>query len=462
MFQGSIPSAMRAILLQHIREWQITDLYVGCSGNLTIERMCCDNLPDLRLHGNDVSLYTSTLGLYAAGTPHEISVKEEVKEQYGWLEAYLKEPVDAVATIMLATRLLEGWGKQNAYYKRMQQAWKAQWPALHKATAEKVRKSTLKLASFFCGDIMEHIDRIPLDAGVVSFPPFWGGGYEKLYAPLEAVFDWPRPSYPMLELSGVMELFRKMAERRHWLFGTKERLEEWESFLRGICFTDGGGVPIFIYSNGGPVRLVTRQRQLEPALLNRLKEGMQLPEKGVLHVKQLKQPVFESLRAAYLNPGIIPGTPTAAYGVFVDEVMVGVFAVRIGGDTAAAYESMMEGPTAYMLTDFAVAPTSYPRLSKLVLMAALSREVQLIVERLANGRIRSLVTTAFSNRMESMKYRGVLKRLSRKKLGKGDVQDAFAYSLVYGAMAGQWSLAEAYAQWRKKHGKYETGASSEA
>ena len=260
-----------------------------------------------------------------------------------------------------------------------------------------------------------------------------------------------RPSYPMLTLERVMELFAKMSERKHWLFGTKERLELWEHALRGVCYTDGGGVPIFIYSNGGHVRLVTRDRITAPAGLRRLHGAEQLGEK--LSIAPLKLPVFESLMAAYLNPGIIPGTPTASYAVLVDDVMIGVFAVRIGGDHAAAYENMIEGPTAYLLTDFAVAPTVYPRLSKLVLMTALSKEVQLLLERLANGRIRSLVTTAFSNRMESMKYRGVLKRISQKKLGKGDVQDAFAYSLVYGAQAGQWTLQEGMALWKKKHSK---------
>jgi hypothetical protein len=69
----------------------------------------------------------------------------------------------------------------------------------------------------------------------------------------------------------------------------------------------------------------------------------------------------------------------------------------------------------YMLSDFPVAPTDYSRLSKLVLYASLSKESKLIAERVAKRRIKQVLTTAYSNAPESMKYRGIFKLHTRKE-----------------------------------------------
>ena len=39
MFHGSLPDSVQQIMGDCIRDWKCTDIYVGCSGNFTIERM---------------------------------------------------------------------------------------------------------------------------------------------------------------------------------------------------------------------------------------------------------------------------------------------------------------------------------------------------------------------------------------------------------------------------------------
>ena len=131
-------------------------------------------------------------------------------------------------------------------------------------------------------------------------------------------------------------------------------------------------------------------------------------------------------------------------GVLVGGQLVGVFAFRLGYQTPGASPDTM-----YMLTDFAVAPSDYTRLSKLVLYAARSREAQLIAERMARRRMRFVFTTAFSHNPISMKYRGLFDLHSRKETPEGD----HPYMLNYVAPIGSWTLAEGYAQWCKKHGQ---------
>jgi hypothetical protein len=84
-------------------------------------------------------------------------------------------------------------------------------------------------------------------------------------------------------------------------------------------------------------------------------------------------------------------------------------------------------------------------MSKLVLYAALSTEVRDLLQDAMSASVRRIVTTAFTERATSMKYRGLFDLLSRKeKDGR--------FQLQYGAQAGQWSLAGALELWRKRHG----------
>lgn len=117
----------------------------------------------------------------------------------------------------------------------------------------------------------------------------------------------------------------------------------------------------------------------------------------------------------------------------------------------------------YLLSDFPVTPTKYKRLAKLVLYAALSKESKLLAERLVNKRIRSLVTTAFTKKPVSMKYRGLFDVLNKKRLpgveeGETDMSKIYyndGWQLNYGAPMGQWTLQEGLALWKKSHSQTE-------
>ena len=65
-FVGSFNQDLRAVLAELAPSWRAKPVYVGCSGNLTVERILAAN-GVTELHGNDVSLYSCVLGSFAAG-----------------------------------------------------------------------------------------------------------------------------------------------------------------------------------------------------------------------------------------------------------------------------------------------------------------------------------------------------------------------------------------------------------
>lgn len=125
---------------------------------------------------------------------------------------------------------------------------------------------------------------------------------------------------------------------------------------------------------------------------------------GPLSLVLLKPGQFNALRSRYLNPRIAPGAANLAVAVKDGAGRVlGVFAMA---------PSSFTPDEAYLLSDFAVAPTGYPRLSKLIVLAATSSEARLLCQR-AFCRRRAVSTTAFSNNPVSMRYRGLLRLTKR-------------------------------------------------
>lgn len=441
MFQGSIPPEMQQMAAEHIGKWKVTDLHVGCSGNFTVERAVLGTSGDrFRLHGCDVSIYTSAHGFYFTGQPLQMSLNPDMAEEYAWLADYLQSPEDILATVRLLSAMGAAVDGKNAYWRRVRNAYIRDWPDLHAKNVKRLVESPFRLASYHNGDVIEWIKTLPRDSGFVSYPPFYAKGYEAMFNKIEKVLKWDEPpDYKPIDDARRLEYCHMAMEFKHWILGLMDRVEEFEPYLKGVTQTTNRGVPIYLYSNSGPTRIVTPRQELALISVPRLSPGQELGEK--LTIVQMTHAQFAALRSKYLNAEIPPATASVTCGVLVDGILVGVFAFSTS-PTLSNWDAHIEGPTTYLLSDFPVAPTDYPRLSKLIVYAALSREAKMLVERYSNRRVRGLATTAHTHRPVSMKYRGILRLFNRKE-----------GMINYGAPMGEWTAQEGYEIWRKKHGK---------
>lgn len=430
------------MLQEQTRSWPVRDIYVGCSGNFTIERTLDGH--GFTLHGNDVSIYTCCLGWFLAGQAVPLTLKDESREHLDWLEPYLADPADAVASMFLATRFFASVGKtDHVYHRRVVEGTRRQWPRLHAETVAKLRALTLRLGSYSAMDVREYLhDVVPPDAGVASFPPFFAGGYEVMWKPLEDHFDWPAPTYPVLDDSAIADVLHQITNRAHWFFGSNHRHEDLEDRLCGMVHTGERRVPMYVYASGGSTRVVVPQQKLRPVTNPRLGPGDTIGER--LALAPLKPEHFRTLRSQYLNKQIKPADPMWSYGVMVDGVLVGAFGYN---------RDKFGGTAVYLMSDFAVAPSDYPRLSKLVVLAATSREAQLLLQSAQSKRITAVTTTAFAQKPVSMKYRGLLTQTKREK----SKDPAYAWQLQYEGAMGQHTLAEAMATWRARWGEKRNG-----
>lgn len=460
MFHGSIPATVQQILGGIVKEWPVKDIYVGCSGNFTIERVL-RGCTKAGLHGNDVTIYSCLLGDYFAGNQLKAKYRESYDGPMTFVKQYMKDDAGIIAVALMLSKMATYLGtKPNAHYEKMIEAYKKQWDQLFDITYTKIDKVQPFLKSFYAGDVCTWVDTIPQDCGFVCYPPFYSGDYEKMFRVIEQVIEWEPPKYDLIDKEKIFEMFRKMVERDYFMFGTNDELPEFREYLSGISQTTNRGVPLYVYSKADKHRIVMPSQTVSSLMVERLGQDEDVGSDIKLIV--LKSENFHALRSQYMNPYIKPGSETAAYGVVVDNKLIGVYAFS-ASPTLANWAKHIETPTMYLLSDFPIAPTKYKRLAKLVLYAALSKESKLLAERLTNRRVRSLVTTAFSKKPVSMKYRGLFKLLTKKRLpgveeGETDMSKIYyndGYMLNYGAAMGQWSLKEGLAFWKQKHSQTE-------
>lgn len=435
MFQGTIPGPMRSIVRETAQQWPVGPVYIPCCGNFTIER----SLSGLgfALHSSDVSIYTTAIGRWLTGQPAGIRLRDESREQLGWLEGSLDGGIGTVAALMLGTRFLASVDRDGLWHQRVVHSYREQWQAKHTETTEKLGRTDLQLSSYQAEDVRSWLQTVPSDAPVCSFPPFYGGGYEKLYEPLNTHFDWDAPEYAPLSDDDVVSVLGAITDRPYWLTASNHDVEELRPHLRGVIKATPRAAPFYVYASKAPTRIVAPRQPIDPVTVPRLRKGE--PIQGPLTLAILKPGQFNALRSRYLNPRIAPGAANLAVAVKAAGRIIGVFAMS---------PSTYTPDEVYLLSDFAVAPTNYPRLSKLIVLAATSAEAQLLCQRAFSRRVRAVSTTAFSNNPVSMKYRGLLRLTKRAPA----TDDAWKFQLQYQGPMGGHDLAAAYSTWTTRWG----------
>lgn len=442
MFNGTIPGDMRSIVLEHARGWpDDSEVYIGCSGNLTIERTIAEL--GHRMHSNDVNPYSCALGWHFAGKPVPYRLKEESREWLEWLEPYLDDGPSTLACLMLGTRFLQFVGKPGLYHRRMVAATREQWPDMHGKTLAKIEAAKLRLASFFPGDVREFVEDAPRDAAVVAFPPFFSGDYETMFDGIEKHFDWPAPEWPDLTEEGKTALLHGIMDREHWLLGLHQERPDLHRYVRGKVQTSNRGTPIYLYASEGPRRIVVPRQPTEHVRMPKIRPETDLST-GEMKIHPLSGGQFSTLRSQFMSKSIKPGQPLIACGVSVGGVLVGAFALL---------PPKFDPSCGYLMSDFPVSWSRYRRLSKLIVIAGLSQESKALAERSLAHRLTSICTTAFSDNPQSSKYgRGIpgFKLTTRTEPAADGVH---RYQLQYEGPYGAWTLAEGLDLWRAKHMK---------
>lgn len=428
MFIGSMNREMRNIINELCDRWGDRNVYVGCSGNFVIERILFARGIE-KIHSNDVSLYSCLLGDYLSGKDLKIEIKDE---EFSWLGKYMKGGVDSIAAILIFGQLSNFLDRKEPFFVRMKNEYINEFANLHKKSVEKISKSIgdLRILDMYHGDVCDFIKNAPSDAVVISYPPTYKAGYEKIYKKVDATFDWDRPSYKMFDDESFDLLLEEMRSKQIWVIAKDEPLENVEENLIAKVQSTVRAKPVYMYSSEKISKLVMPNIKSEILKIPRLQSEIT----GDIKIIKLKKSQFDGLRAQYLGKNIVPAQVDFMYGLVDDKRLVGVLA--FSQPKINILPNMV-----YMMSDFCVSESIYKRLSKLIAGIALTAEIGCLLEQNFKKRVDYIVTTAFTLKGASMKYRGLYDVKSRKE-----------EQITYYAKSKKWTIKECFEWWMNKHG----------
>ncbi len=422
MFIGAVPRPAIEQITRVVPFDAWREVYVGCSGSFRFDRAVKAVHPSVRVHSNDVSLLSCSLGALATGAEFPIAFTGRL----AFIEAALQgQPFKArVAAVEVALEMAKYKGA-NVYAETHFAHYRERFadflaPAMARLAAF---LEGLDIASFHPGDFREQALRAAeTGGGVAAFPPTYKGGYERLYHFVDENTEWPRPTYTVWDPARIEDWLDELDRMRvRYCVLTDHALEQ---HAPTTLYRSQVNKPIYTYADRAASSVRRSTHRSEPFHYTPLDPGALTPRSRVEIVGGTSRQM-NFLKDIYLAKGIAHTSGVANFLVLIDGQLAGGFIYA---------RSKFGGDDIYLLSDFALSPRS--RVSKLIAMLATSETVIRRMEIKLVQRIGAVYTTAFTTRPVSMKYRGIFELVGRKP-----------GMLNYASKVRQQTPAEIYAEW---------------
>jgi hypothetical protein len=394
MFVGSINTQLRQFLGSLAPVLKDRTIVIGCSGNFTFETVIAATSKPRTVHSNDVSFYSCLAGQWLLNEALPFTIADP---DYAWLDQHLTSLDTRLASIMVLLDMVNYHKRATAHDIRMWNNYRAAFADLVQKTTDKLAAVTTRISSFFPGDVQEHFERFADDASAIffCFAPTYASGYERLYKRVDSIVRWDQPTYPVLDEKRRDQLLRWMQERDYLWYD--DRLLPGQSPV--LQQNRGRMKTVYLYSNvvGKPC-VLTSDKPLELPKWPLIDEAFQITPDLRCQMVRIKTSQLVAYKEAFLSKDIAYCSGNWAFAVSLDGTIAGFleFAPR-----------HFRRDEMYIMADFIPPGSSYPRLSKLIVMMAIAGETHRLLERICEYYVRDVYTTAFTNRPVSMKYRGV-------------------------------------------------------
>ena len=431
MFVGSINSKIRNLIFSEKEIFRGRNVCVGCSGNFTVEQILQDL--NCRIWSNDVALYSSLIGHHLAGNPMRLEIRDE---RYSWIEPYI-EPggVSRIAAVAILFEMLKQEKGNNLQQVRLHEHYRKNFGRFHEQSSLRISEALAKIRIDKYTTIDAHglYRDLPTEELRVAFLPTYVGGYEKLYERMDRIFSWDAPQYEILTKERYEETVSYMRRGQYLYLSDHDREEDG---LFAVVKT-GRLRSVYLYSN-----LPFRKSYVMPCAKSEKSDYAFLPDDHEITAgsritfQKTDNHHMNYFKNLFLKKGIDHTTGLSPLLVFLDGYLFGFLlfdVIRYGMDQDKATRGV------YLLSDFVIA-SRIRRLSKLLLLSTKTKELQDLLKEKFIQPVEFILTTAFTDKPVSMKYRGVYSLMKR---GEGFLQ--------YTAPAGEITAEEAIRTWIKKY-----------
>lgn len=200
MFLGVVPTDCIRQIFKVMDFTNVADVHLCCSGTFRLERAFAQIHPHIRVHSNDVSLFSCVIGGLATGAPVDFTFTGDLE----WINARIgTDPNRRAAAVMVAFEMARYSRRNNTFNRHHFDFYQTNFMHYVDRTVPKVENilEALNVTSFFGGDWLDHARAgIERDATTLAFPPFAKGGYEAQFKFLAENVAWNEPSYGMWDV----------------------------------------------------------------------------------------------------------------------------------------------------------------------------------------------------------------------------------------------------------------------
>jgi len=429
MFIGSLPKKVIQQAISHIDLNNWRGVHVCCSGSFKIEQAIRSVNTTIPIHSNDVSLISSIVGY--AKTGYEIVFN--FKNDLDYLNKYLSTDAETQLALIAYAMQIGKYKSDNQYCNARRDFLEREIEAIIQSNKERAKKylEQISISSFFCGDFIQHIEAAKdSGSGVMVFAPTYKGGYERLYKVINDNIDWAdEPSYEIYDPKQTHNIIERLYdENRNFIFFADQQYDD----IKPTMVYEGSNKPIFAYTNSRKSS-IRRDSSRAKAFKYTAIDTNLIGEKSKVTAVVATSEAMNFLKDIYLAKGIKHKNGMFNVLFYVDGMLAGgaIYSLPQFGDKLRQI---------YILSDFSLSRRR--KLSKLIAMLATSNQIIDYINKKYFINIERVLTTAFTKKPVSMKYRGIF-RLDAKK-------DGF---LNYSSEVRDKTLDEIYGEWFKKYGQ---------
>ncbi|HEC91769.1 MAG TPA: hypothetical protein ENI51_02055 [Candidatus Atribacteria bacterium] len=433
MFIGAINHKVRKFLLDNKHIFTGHRICVGCSGNFTFEKIISGEAA--YIWSNDISVYSSAIGYALTKRPFSLKIQESRYSQYN---KYLNNEISKIAVVALFFEMLKFEKQENIFQKRMFAYYTQNFQYLFERTCERIKNalSTLHINKYTTIDVYDLFQRLSPNWTFIVFLPTYVGGYEKLYNRLEQIFEWPKPKYEILDQARYEQTINFMRKGR-FLYMTDYERKEAEDLVARI--KTSRLKEVFIYSNLYKKKIWIRPlTNYEKKKYRFLPLDYQISDNNTIKIVETTNTIMNYYKNLFLKKGIDYTSGSYCLLFFIDDFLFG-FAIFM--EMQKELKAIPKYKSIYLLSDFVI-NSSIPKLSKLLLFLLRTTEVAEILKKKYHKDVNYIVTTVFTQKPVSMKYRGIFKLYKR--------DEEF---LQYIAKTKKWSIKEALKNWCQRFPK---------
>jgi hypothetical protein len=439
LFVGAVPKACVEQVFRCVDMASVREAFICCSGSFRFEHALAGRFPDVPVHSNDVSLFSTAIGTHAVGDPRHFRFVKEFDGIEKLLER--RPPLDRLVALTITVRMCHFRGK-NEHAVSHRRHMLANFEHYLDKSRERVQRyvESLKIASFFAGDFRKQAAAAIERGGTIfAWPPTHKGDYENFYKTVEAGVEWEPPAYDLWNPTQIGSWIHELDKTGvDYVVCANRDLTE-EGVRPFGLYASGRTQSIYLYANLRKTStLITTETPAEPFRYEKVIPAELQPDTFV-RVVQVGWKQMNFIKDVYQLPGLIHTPGEMSFLVFLGGKLAGGFVYATSTYNMRAGDvELRAARSLYLLSDFSV--TRDGKVSKLISMLSTGREMIRKYERWRIRRVDHLVTTAFSNRPASMKYRGIFELITRKP-----------GILNYWSPVREQSYADIYRDWFRRY-----------